>query len=71
MNLPKIDTPERYVGLYVIDFRGQCGVGYTAEEVAELLESEKYTDVKVYKIHQARTDGTMELAGVPRDQWQR
>jgi len=69
MNLPKINTPERYVGLYVIDFGDQCGVGYTAEEVAELLESEKYADVKVYKIHRARPDGTMELVGIPREKF--
>jgi hypothetical protein len=41
MELPKLQKPDRYVGLYVFDFGGQVSVGFTAEEVAELLESEK------------------------------
>jgi len=69
MNLPKTDQPQKYVGLYVIDFGQQCGIGYTAEEVAQLLESEEFADIKVYKIHRAKPDGTMDLAGVPRDKF--
>ena len=66
MKLPKTSNPEKYVGLYVIDFGDQCGLGYTAEEVSILLESEEFGSVKVYKIHRARPDGSMELAGVAR-----
>ena len=69
MKLPKTDNAGKYVGLYVIDFQEQCGIGYTAEEVATLLESERFAEVKVYKIHCARPDGTMELVGVPRDKF--
>jgi hypothetical protein len=69
MKLPKTDDAGKYVGLYVIDFQGQCGIGYTTEEVATLLESEQFAEVKVYKIHSARPDGTMELAGVPREKF--
>jgi len=65
MKLPKLDDSERYVGLYVFDFGDHAGVGFTAEEVAELLESEKFRDGKAYKIHNARPDGTLELRGVP------
>jgi hypothetical protein len=50
--------------LYVFDFGDHAGVGFTAEEVAELLESEKYKDGKVYKIHRAYPDGRLELKGV-------
>jgi len=64
MKLPKIEKPEKYVGLYVFDFGDHAGVGFTAEEVAELLESEKYKDSKVYKIHKACPDGKLELKGV-------
>jgi len=64
MRLPKLDNSERYVGLYVFDFGEHAGVGFTAEEVAELLESEKFRDGKAYKIHNARPDGTLELRGV-------
>ncbi|MFQ6034505.1 MAG: hypothetical protein ACE5NM_01480, partial [Sedimentisphaerales bacterium] len=46
------------------------GVGFTAEEVAELLESERYKDGKVYKIHKAYPDGKLELKGVPAQTFQ-
>jgi hypothetical protein len=64
MRLPELRKPEKYVGLYVFDFGDHAGVGFTAEEVAELLESEKYKDGKVYKIHRAYPDGRLELKGV-------
>ena len=64
MKLPKLQKPERYVGLYIFDFGDHAGVGFTAEEVAELLDSEKYKDGKVYKIHRAYPDGRLELKGV-------
>jgi len=64
MKLPKLQKPDKYVGLYVFDFGEHVGVGFTAEEVAELLESEKYRDGKVYKIHRAYPDGKLELKGV-------
>lgn len=65
MKLPKLQNSEKYVGLYIFDFSDHAGVGFTAEEVAELLESEKYKNCKVYKIHRAYPDGTLELKGVP------
>lgn len=61
---------KRYTGLYVVDFGDHSAVGFTANEVAEMLESEKFADVKVYKIHNARPDGTMELKGVPKEIFQ-
>jgi len=64
MKLPKLQNSERYIGLYVFDFGDHAGVGFTAQEVAELLESEKYKDCKVYKIHKAYPDGRIELKGV-------
>jgi len=70
MNLPKLQKPERYQGLYVCDFGTQSGVGFTADEVAELLESEQFRDTKVYKIHRAYPDGRMELKGVPGQRFQ-
>lgn len=65
MKLPKLQNSEKYIGLYIFDFGDHTGVGFTAEEVAELLESEKYKHNKVYKIHRAYPDGTIELKGVP------
>jgi len=70
MKLPEVPSPERYGGLYVFDFGDQVAVGYTADEIAVLLESEKYRDGKVYRIHRALPDGTMELAGVPHERFQ-
>jgi len=70
MKLPELEKPEKYVGLYIFDFGDHAGVGFTAEEVAELLESEKYRDGKVYKIHKAYPDGRLELKGVPSETFQ-
>ena len=64
MKLPKLQNSEKYIGLYVFDFGDHAGVGFTAQEVAELLDSEKYKDCKVYKIHRAYPDGRLELKGV-------
>jgi hypothetical protein len=65
MKLPDIKNADKYTGLYVVDFGDHCGVGFVAEEVTELLESEQFSDVQVYKIYRANPDGTMELKGVP------
>lgn len=54
----------------MFDFGDHVGVGFTAEEVAELLESERYNDGKVYKIHRAYPDGRLELRGVPAEKFQ-
>ncbi|MCK4913128.1 MAG: hypothetical protein KAS69_00845 [Planctomycetes bacterium] len=70
MKLPELKDSQKYVGLYIFDFGENCGVGFTAEEVAELLESEKYKDGKVYKIYNAFPDGRLELKGVPSEIFQ-
>ena len=70
MKLPELEKPEKYVGLYIFDFGDHTGVGFTAEEVAELLESEKYKEGKVYKIHKAYPDGRLEIKGVPTETFQ-
>jgi hypothetical protein len=64
MKLPKLQQSDKYVGLYIFDFGDHCGIGFTAEEVAELFESEKYKNCKAYKIHKAYPDGRLELKGV-------
>jgi len=69
MKLPQPDNPADYVGLYVIDFGDQCSMGYTAEEVAVLLESQRYAHVKVYKIYRAQPDGTLDMTGVARERF--
>jgi hypothetical protein len=70
MKLPELEKPEKYVGLYIFDFGNHTGVGFTAEEVVELLESEKYKDGKVYKIHKAYPDSRLEIKGVPNETFQ-
>ncbi len=67
MKLPELENSNKYVGLYVINFGDSSSVGYTATETAALLESEKYADVKVFKIVKAYADGTLELKGVRND----
>ncbi|MBI4580386.1 MAG: hypothetical protein HY718_11830 [Planctomycetes bacterium] len=69
MRLPELENPAKYTGLYVFDFGGQVAVGYTADEIAVLLESERYRDGKVYRIHRALPDGTIELLGVARERF--
>ncbi len=69
MKLPHVSEPARYAGLYVVDFGDHCAVGYTAEEVAVLLEHERYRDVKVYRIHRATPRGEFELRGVARERF--
>ncbi len=64
MKLPELENSEKYVGLYIFDFGDHCGVGFTAEEVAELFESERYKNCKAYKIHNAYPDGRLELKGI-------
>lgn len=70
MKLPKLNNPQNYTGLYIVDFGESCSVGFTAQEVAELLESERYNQCKVYKIYKASPDGTMELKGVRNETFQ-
>jgi len=70
MKLPKLENPKKYAGLYIFDFGDHSGVGFTAQEVAELVESEKYKNGRVYKIYNAHTDGKLELKGVPAETFQ-
>jgi len=70
MKLPELESPEKYAGLYVFDFGDQAAVGYTADEIAVLLESQQYAGGTVYRIHRALPDGTMELRGVAREKFQ-
>ena len=70
MDLPKLDQPTRYEGLYIYDFGEWCAVGYTADEIAVLLESDQYQGGKTYKIHRALPDGRMELRGVSAERFQ-
>lgn len=70
MELPKLQTPEKYTGLYIFDFGEQVAVGYTAREIAVLLESDRYRHGKAYRIHRAAPDGTMELKGVARERFE-
>jgi len=64
MILPHVNNPERFRGLYVYDFGEWTAVGYTADEIAILLEHERYRDGKIYKIHRTSPNGQMELRGV-------
>jgi len=70
MKLPKLEKPQQYIGLYAVDFGDHSGVGFTADEVAELLESEKYEAIQVYKIYRASPDGTLEIKGVAKNTFQ-
>jgi hypothetical protein len=64
MRLPALENSPGYCGLYVYDFGEWTAVGYTAEEIAVLLESQAYAGGKVYRIQRIQRDGSMELRGV-------
>jgi hypothetical protein len=49
MKLPKLQKPDSYVGLYIVDFGDNTGVGFTAQEVAELFESERYRSARLIR----------------------
>ncbi|RMF83355.1 MAG: hypothetical protein D6744_04825, partial [Planctomycetota bacterium] len=66
MKLPNLKDAAPYEGLYVFDFGEWAAVGYTADEIAVLLEEPRYEEGKVYRIHRAYPDGTMELHAVSR-----
>ncbi len=70
MKLPHLPNADRYSGLYIVDFGDHCGVGFLAEEVAELLESEKNQHIHIYKVHNAYPDGRLELVGVGKHTFQ-
>ena len=70
MNLPRLNDPEKYAGLYVFDFGDSVAVGYTADEIEMLFESEKYRHGKAYKIHRAFPNGQLELRGVDRGRFE-
>lgn len=64
MKFPEIKETAKYTGLYIVDFGNHSSVGFTANEVAELLESEQYSKIKIYKIYYAAPDGKIEIIGV-------
>lgn len=66
MKLPEIADAQAYAGLYVFDFGEWTALGYTAEEIAVLLEEQRYADGQVYRIRRATPDGRFELMGVSR-----
>lgn len=71
MKLPQLDNPQDYRGSYIFDFGEWTAVGYTAEEIAILLESEAHRSGSVYKIIRVSPEGGLELRGVPAERFQK
>lgn len=67
MQFPKLNDPQRYIGLYAVDLGDHSAVGLTATEVAELLESENSGIQSIYRIHKVDPDGRIEWLGVPKE----
>ncbi len=63
MKLPPLAQPERYVGLFVYDFKTHVSVGYTAVEIRYLRESAEFRDGTAYEIYRITEDGGLELRG--------
>ena len=67
MTLPPLRDPPQYAGLYVFDFGDHVSVGYTADEIAILLDSGRFATGQAYRVHRAQSDGTIELLPVSRE----
>lgn len=63
--LPLLSDPQRYRGLFVIDFGDGVSVGYLAAEVTALVASGQFPQMQVYQIHRALADGTVDLVNIP------
>lgn len=70
MKLPQVSEPHRYQGLYVYDFGEWAAMGYAAEEIAVLLETERYRGGRIYRIVRTHPDGQTELRGVSAERFQ-
>ncbi len=64
MNIPRLDHPERYTGLFIYDFGDHVSVGYTAEEVDVLTRSKLHKSGSAYQIYRVTDGGAMELRGI-------
>lgn len=67
VSIPHAVRGEVLPGTYVVMAAGQTGVGYSADEVAALLEHEHFADALIYRIVRTNPDGTTDLVGVSRD----
>jgi hypothetical protein len=63
VNLPRLNHPELYQGLYIFDFGDHAAVGYTADEIEVLLNSPQHCRGRAYKIHHATPEGILSLRG--------
>ena len=63
MNIPRVNQPERYAGLFIYDFGDHVSVGYTAEEIDVLTRSELHKSGSAYQIYRVTDGGAMELRG--------
>lgn len=64
LQLPPLDQPQRYAGLFVYDFGDHTAVGYTAAEIAVLRFSTHHRHGKAYEIYRVDDSGSIELRGV-------
>ena len=64
MNLPKLQNPQLYQGLYVLDHGHQVAVGYTAEEIELLQSADECLGAQIYYIHHATVEGQLSLKGI-------
>jgi hypothetical protein len=62
-----LTNPQRYQGLYVVDFGDGLSVGYVAGEVAALFDSNRFPRMRAFRIHRALPDGTVSLVQVAKD----
>lgn len=70
MNVPTVENATEYVGLYIYDFGEWSALGYTAEEIAILLEDPATRHGTIYRISRATPDGGFEIRGVSAERFE-
>jgi len=63
MRLPPLSDPHRYAGLFVYDFGDHVSIGYTANEIRMLRETQRFRDGTAYEVYRVDECGAMELRG--------
>lgn len=63
------DAPAARRGRYIVDFGNETVAGFTSRQVSEMLESERFRHIQVYKVLRTDDRGRREIVGVPRSRF--
>ncbi len=63
MNLPYLESPRDYVGLFAYDIGNRVSIGYTADEIGMLRRHPSLGGGQAYLVHAVDEDGRIALRG--------